>query len=82
MINEELLGLLREKLRADHLDKIEGIFNILIDVIRESDSRVSALEDENAELRASLEHLEKLASDRIDNERKTSRIPPPEHVDD
>ena len=45
-------------------------------------SRCQILEKENRDLRASLEHLEKLASARIDNERKTSKIPPPEHVDD
>ncbi len=82
MMNEGLVDVMREKLRVDHLDKIEGIFNSLIDVIRQVDSRCSALEAENGELRASLEHLERLATIRIDNERKTSKIPPPEHVDD
>jgi len=56
--------------------------SIALDMLKFAASRVRALEAENAELRASLEHLEKLASIRIDDERKTSKIPPPEHVDD
>lgn len=68
-----------EFLRSGWLSKSEAI---AVDMLKFSARRVRALEAENAELRASLEHLEKLASLRIDEERKTSKIPPPEHVDD
>lgn len=69
-------------LKFVHYDWLSKSEAIVVYMLKFAASRVRALEAENAELRSSLEHLEKLASTRIDEERKTSRIPPPEHVDD
>lgn len=62
--------------------KLSTSESVAVDMLKFAVGRVRALEAENAELRTSLEHLEMLASIRIDEERKTSKIPPPEHVDD